>query len=262
MESEYKNLYCKSCFDVLPELPENSVQLILCDPPYGVTANANDKKLEFAKLWPMLWRVAKPNAAIILFGQGIFSAELMMQQRKNYRYTLIWDKQLCTGHLNAKRRPLRRHEDILIFAKRQPVYHPQMKEGKRCHSVGCAMGKEKATGGRSNRNYRTNRAVQTVGNMKYPQSILSFAKPHSSVAIHPTEKPVELLKYLIRTYSDPGETILDFCMGSGSTGVAAIETGRRFVGVEINEAYFRQAEKRIAAAHYQPDVFELMEGVK
>ena len=122
-------LYQSDCFEALKQMPPHSVSLVLCDPPYGVTRNPDDRPLDFRSLWPLIWRVAKPNAAVILFGQGAFSAELIMSQRKFYRYSLVWDKQLVSGHLNAKRMPLRRHEDILVFYQNQPVYHPQMSIG-------------------------------------------------------------------------------------------------------------------------------------
>lgn len=147
----------------------------------------------------------------------------------------------------------------MVFSRKQPVYHPQMRIGKECHSVGKAVGTVKKGGEDVNRNYKTNRVVQTEGNKKYPQSILSFQKPHSSIAVHPTEKPVKLLEYLIRTYSDPGDAVLDFCMGYGSAGVAAIQTGREFFGIELNESYYLTAKRRISAAYYQESMFELME---
>lgn len=250
-------LYQSDCFDALRLLPEHSVSLVLCDPPYGVTRNPDDRPLDFRSLWPLIWRVAKPNAAVILFGQGAFSAELIMSQRKFYRYSLVWDKQLVSGHLNAKRMPLRRHEDILVFYQNQPVYHPQMSIGTKCHSVGKAAGKARKQADSSNRNYGTHNVTQTTGNLKYPHSVLSFQKPHPSACLHPTEKPVALLEYLIRTYSDPGDTVLDFCMGSGSTGAAAMKLGRKFVGCELNPQTFQTAKQRITSTVSQPDLFSV-----
>ena len=220
--SEYAKLHCGDCCDILKCLPDRSVSLVLCDPPYGVTCNPVDKKLDFSKLWTEIWRVTKPDAAVVMFGQGAFTAEMIMSQRKNYRYTLVWDKKLISGHLNARRMPLRRHEDIILFARRQPVYHPQMVTGDKNHSVGKAVGRWKEAKSCSNSNYRGNRVVESKGNLKYPHSILAFQKPHPCVANHPTEKPVALLEWLICTYSDPDDVVLDFCMGSGSTGVAAL----------------------------------------
>lgn len=250
-------LYQSDCFEALKQMPPHSVSLVLCDPPYGVTRNPDDRPLDFRSLWPLIWRVAKPNAAVILFGQGAFSAELIMSQRKFYRYSLVWDKQLVSGHLNAKRMPLRRHEDILVFYQNQPVYHPQMSIGTKCHSVGKAAGKRRKNTDNSNRNYGDFQVVQTQGNLKYPHSILSFQKPYPSVCQHPTEKPVALLEYLIRTYSDPGDTVLDFCMGSGSTGAAAMKLGRQFVGCELNPKTFQTAKQRITSTISQPNLFSM-----
>lgn len=250
-------LHHSDCFEFLQSLPEHSVSLVLCDPPYGVTRNQDDKPLDFHSLWPLIWRAAKPNAAVVLFGQGAFSAELIMSQRKFYRYSLVWDKQLVTGHLNAKRMPLRRHEDILVFYQNQPVYHPQMSIGSKCHSVGKAAGMARKQADSNNRNYGTHNVTQTTGNLKYPHSILSFQKPHPSVCLHPTEKPVALLEYLIRTYSNPGDTVLDFCMGSGSTGAAAMNLGRKFIGCELNPQTFQTAKQRITSTFSQPDLFSI-----
>lgn len=179
----------------------------------------------------------------MLFGQGLFSARLILSNERLYRYSLVWDKSLPSGFLNAKRMPLRVHEDIHVFYRKLPKYNPQMYEGKPCHSKGKAVGK--SSSGHQNNNYRDYTVVETEGSMKHPVSILRFAKPHPSVCVHPTQKPVELLEWLIRSYTSEGEMVLDNCMGSGSTAIACINTMRRFIGFEMDERYFETARQRI-----------------
>ena len=148
---------------------------------------------------------------------------------------------------NAKKMPMRSHEDICVFYKKSPKYNPQMTQGKECHSRGNAIGKSQEDFSR-NTNYGSFAAVQTEGNMKYPKSIITYQKPHPSTTVHPTQKPVALLEYLIKTYTTEGDTVLDNCMGSGSTGVACINTGRNFIGMELDENYFNIAKERIKEA--------------
>ena len=199
--------------------------MILCDLPYGETNNPRDKPVPFAPLWEQFTRIIKENGAILLFGQGKFFIDLVESNRAWYRYDLIWDKVLTTGFLNANRMPLRRHEKIAVFYKRQPTFNPQFAQGEPLHGKGTA--------------YRTKEG-------KNPTSILRYAKPHPSKAMHPTEKPVALLEYLIQTYTDTGETVLDNCMGSGSTAVACIRSGRHYIGYEAEEEYYEIAKERIA----------------
>lgn len=204
-------LYNGDCLKIMETIPDRSIDMVLCDLPYGVTQNRSDIVIPFAPLWQQYERIIKDNGVIALFAQGIFYVDLVNSNRKLFRYDLIWDKQLTTGFLNAKRMSLRQHEQIAIFYKKLPIYNPQMKTGKPLHSKGTAY-KEKAL---KNNNYGKfnpsddNRANSTD---KYPASILSFPKPHPAIAKHRAEKSIDLLEWLIKTYTNKGETILDNCM--------------------------------------------------
>ena len=218
--------------------------MVLCDLPYGLTQNKLDIRIPFEPLWEQYKRITKDNAAIVLFAQGLFFVDLVQSNRKMYRYDLVWDKCLVSGFLNANRMPLRQHEQIAVFYKKQPTYNPQMSIGKPLHSKGKNYSKKDIV----NNNYGEFHATdddRAGCTEKYPTSIVKVAKPHPSVAVHPTEKPVALLEYLIKTYSNDGDVILDNCMGSGSTGVACVNTGRSFVGIELDEKYYGVAVERI-----------------
>lgn len=192
-------------------------------------------------------RIIKDNGCIALFGQGLFYVDLVNSNRKLFRYDLVWDKVLTTGFLNAKKMPLRQHEQIAIFYKKLPTYNPQFTEGQPLHSKGSAyMSKEL-----KNENYRKFHATDDVrkgSTEKYPTSILRFAKPHPSIAKHRTEKSIECLEWLIKTYTKEGNTVLDNCMGAGSCGIACKNTKRRFTGIEKDQRYFSIAEQRIDSA--------------
>lgn len=237
-------LYNADCFDILPLIPNKSIDMILCDLPYGVTQNDLDVRLPFDKLWQQYERVIKDNGAIILFGQGLFFVDLVNSNRKLYRYDLVWDKQLTSGFLNANRMPLRCHENIAVFYKKLPTYNPQFTEGKPLHSKGTSYQHKE----HKNENYGKfemtddSRAGST---QKYPKSILSYQKPHPSKAQHRTEKSIELLEFLIKTYTNENETVLDNTMGSGTTGVACVKTGRKFIGIEKDVDDFNVAKERI-----------------
>ena len=232
------------CLEEMKNISDKSIDMILCDLPYGTTKNKWDCIIPFDKLWEQYNRVIKDNGAIVLFGNGIFTAELIISNKKMWRYNLVWDKVLPSGFLNAKKMPMRNHEDVCVFYKKLPTYNPQMWIGEECHSRGNVIGKSQKDFSR-NTNYGDFNAVETEGNLKYPKSILTFSKPHPSISIHPTQKPVELLEWLIKTYTNEGETVLDNCMGSGSTGVACVNTNRKFIGIELDKDYFIIAKDRI-----------------
>lgn len=234
------------CLELMSELPDASIDMILCDLPYGVTKNKWDSVIPLDKLWEQYKRIAKPNAAIVLFADGMFEANLMLSNPKWWRYNLVWDKVLTSGFLNANRMPLRSHEEICVFYQKQPIYNPQKVIGEKNHSKG--RPKENA-----NENYGVYNFVDNsdqLGNMKHPKSILTFPKPHPSVAVHPTQKSLELCQWLIRTYTNPGDVVLDNCMGSGTSCLAAKNEGRKFIGMELNESYFSIAKQRL----YRPGV--------
>lgn len=240
-------LWQGDCLEKMLDIPNNSIDLVLCDLPYGVTQHEKDICIPFEPLWKEYERITKENAAILLFGQGDFYVDLVNSNRKYFRYDLIWDKQLPTGFLNAKRMPLRQHEQIAVFYRKLPTYNPQFSQGKPSHSRGVAY-KHKV---QRNENYGKFYPVDDErkgSTQKYPSSILEFAKPHPSKAKHRTEKPVELLKWLIRTYTNEQDLVLDNCMGSGSTGAACVDTNRRFIGIEKDAHYFDVAKERIKTA--------------
>lgn len=247
------------CLTEMKLIPDASVDMILCDLPYGALNKGNkhaqcDKIIPFGPLWEQYERIIKDNGAIVLFAQGMFSAKLMMSNERLWRYNLIWDKVLTSGFLNAKKMPLRRHEDICVFYKNTPKYHPQMTEGEPLHGKGKSY-KNKDLTNNCYGNISATEDVRKGCTEKYPTSILKFKKTHPSVSVHPTQKSVELCEWLIKTYTDEGETVLDNTMGSGSTGVACIRTNRKFIGIELNDEYFGIAQKRISQEQQQLNLF-------
>lgn len=241
MDNKYilHNVDCLSD-DGLKQIQNKSVDMILCDPPYGVTArNEWDNCLDLNALFKEIDRIIKPNAAVIFFSQGMLTAQLMMGPWKNYwRYNLIWKKNKPRGFLNAKKMPLRYHEDIVVFYKKTPKYNPQMVEtGKAINS--CTR---KPTG--------TNYSITMGGSNKragktdrYPGSILDFSVVNYPQ--HPTEKPVDICEFLIKSYTEPDSTVLDMCAGSGTTGVACIKNNRFFFGFEKDKNYYDIAIQRL-----------------
>lgn len=242
-------LWLGDCLQLMGDISDESVDMILCDPPYGVLNRQNpkakwDSQIDLATMWSHYIRVIKPNGAILLFGSGMFTADIMKSNSKMWRYNLVWDKVATTGFLNANRMPLRRHEDIMVFYKKLPTYNPQMqkcKPHKRNHMRGNMQKPIK------NSCYGSFINVPTViTDEKYPTSIIRISKEHCNGKFyHPTQKPVELLEWLIKSYTNEGDLVLDNCMGSGSTGVACANTGRKFLGIEIESKYFEIAKSRI-----------------
>lgn len=241
-------LYLGNCIEIIDKLAEKNIKvdLILTDPPYQKTQNKWDSLIPFEDMWNSLKKIRKETTPIILFGQGIFTAKLILSNEKEYRYSFVWNKEHPSGFLNANKMPLRSHEDIIVFYKKLPVYNPQKYQGTKNNAN---KGKiKKAIISKNNNNYNDFLIFdnsEEYQNMKFPRSILTFRKPHPSVTFHPTEKPVDLLEYLIKTYSLENNIVLDFTMGSGSTGVACRNTNRKFIGIEINKEYFDLAKDRI-----------------
>ena len=244
MSTENIKLYNADCSEAMSELKDRSIDMILTDLPYGLTRNSQDVTIAFDKLWSQYERIIKDGGCIALFAQGLFYIDLVNSNRKLFRYDLVWNKRLVSGFLNARKMPLRQHEQIAIFYKKLPTYNPQFSKGKPLH----AKGNVKQGTIPKNNNYGAMVVTENLradSRDKYPTSILSFDKVHPSIAKHRTEKSIPLLEYLLRTYTNEGDLVLDSCMGSGTTGVACLNTGRRFIGMEIDKEQFEIATKRI-----------------
>ena len=227
------------CLEVMKNIPSASVDMILCDLPYGTTHNKWDTCLNLGKLWEQYKRIIKDNGAIVLFSQMPFTAALVMSNPKMFRYEWIAEKSLATGFLNAKRMPMKAHENILVFYKKLPTYNAQMTKGKP-YSI-----TRRDIGGQYLHNFES---IETKNEgTRCPRDVLrDLWQPYCGGKMyHPTQKPVPLLEYLIKTYTNEGDTVLDNCMGSGSTGVACVNTKRDFIGVELDENYFDIARRRI-----------------
>ena len=234
-------IFNEDCIEGLKKIPDGSVDMILDDLPFGTTALAVDKPLPLNAMWEQFLRVTKPNAAIVLFSQMPFGSDLIQSAKGIFRYEITYQKSLPTGHLNANKMPLRCHENILVFYQRLPTYNPQFTQGKpyrREHGINS-----------SNYRTQTKTAIDSDGR-RYPVDVLKARQPfcESNLLYHPQQKPTNLLEYLIKTYTNEGETVLDATMGSGSTGVAAVNTGRKFIGFELDREYFAKAKGRIAEA--------------
>ena len=239
-ENSNYELWQGDCLELMNDIPEKSVDCIITDLPYGTTQCKWDTIIPFEPLWKQYNRIIKDNGAIVLFGTEPFSSHLRLSNLKNYKYDWIWDKVKGTGFLNAKRQPMRNHELISVFYKKQCTYNPQ-----------------KTYGHKMKKSYRS-KDLQTdvYGEMKndytyesterYPRSIQVFLTDTQNSSLHPTQKPVALIEYLIKTYTNEGELVFDSCMGSGTTGVACINTNRRFIGIELDNNYFEIAKNRIS----------------
>lgn len=225
------------CLELMSRIPDASVDMVLCDLPYGTTQNKWDSVLPLDQLWSHYWRVAKPNAAIVLTAQTPFDKVLGVSALKYLKYEWIWEKTKATGHLNAKKQPMKAHENALVFYRAQCVYNPQKTAGE----------PYKANGGKSKRdNYGDFEAVRegSEDGSRYPRSVQIIG--HETSPIHPTQKPVALFEYLIKTYTNPGALVLDNTAGSGTTAIAAERTGRDWLCIERDAKYYWAAMARIA----------------
>lgn len=233
------DLFMGDCLELLRELPDGSVDLVLCDLPYGTTACAWDSVIPFDQLWAEYLRVAKMSAPIVLTAAQPFTSALVMSNPKIFKYQWVWQKDAGTGFGNANRQPLRDHEDVVVFYRRQPTYNPQFTQGKPYKQVsrGGNHASSVYAGGGLN-------PIETDNDgRRFPKTVLSFARDRNK--IHPTQKPVALMEYLILTYTNEGDVVLDNTMGSGTTGVAAVKNGRRFIGMEKDPTYFEIAQQRV-----------------
>ena len=244
-------LYQGDCLEIMNTIPDKSVDMILCDLPYNLTHNSWDIMIPFDILWEQYNRVITDNGVIALFGQGMFYVKLVNSNPDMFRYDLVWDKVLSGGFLNANRMPLRSHEQIAIFYKSVPTYNPQLWKGKPLHGKGVSY-RDREFKNQNYGKFELTDDERQGSTDKYPTSIVSFQKPHPSQSIHPTQKPTELLSYLIMTYTNENDVVLDNCMGSGSTGVACVQTKRDFIGIELDEHYFTLAKERIEREKLAP----------
>ena len=230
-------LFCGDCLEVMKQMPDKSVDMILCDLPYGTTACAWDSVIPFDKLWKQYNRIIKDNGAIVLFGAEPFTSKLILSNLKNYRHKWVWNKNNSCGFALAKIRPFQICEDIIVFGKNKVNYYPIM-EKKNYRTKGGATSSSKVYG----------KIIPTKkrNDLFYPKNLLNFTKANSKKnCIHPTQKPVPLCEYLIKTYTNEGDVVLDNCMGSGTTGIACKNLNRKFIGIELDEEYFKIAENRI-----------------
>ena len=235
-------LYHGDCLDILPTLEAGSIDAVIADTPYGTTACAWDSVIPFAPMWAGIKHVIKPRAAVVLFGSQPFTSALVMSNLDWFKYDFSWDKKVKTGHLNAKLAPLRQHEDLLVFSPLplgKFTYNPQKKKDKF---------RQKGGPGKNGGAYGAHNVLRVWNDELNPSSVLEISKGTQVSKVHPTQKPVALMEYLICTYTNEGDTVLDFTMGSGTTGVAAMKTGRRFIGIELDPDYFQIAETRIKNA--------------
>lgn len=235
-------LWQGDCLELMGDIPDKSVDCIITDLPYQQTSrNAWDQIIPFEPLWEQYKRITKDNAAIILFANGMFTAELMMSNKSMWRYNIIWEKTQPTGFLNAKKMPLRNHEDICIFYKKLPTYNPQKTTGhtrkvsKAEYKVGC----------KSTTDYGEHGLTTYDSTERYPKSVWKFAKDTQKSSLHPTQKSLALIEELVKTYTNEGNLVLDSCMGSNTTGLACKNLDRRYIGIEKDEDIFKVAVERV-----------------
>lgn len=232
------------CLQLMESIPDKSIDMILCDLPYGTTRCKWDSIIDFSALWGGYNRIIKDNGAIVLFSTQPFTAQLVNSNIKNFRYEWIWRKTQAKNHLNAKRQPLRAHENIEVFYKQPPVYNPQMTHGHKRKVCTRNYTRENDGTGCYGKEVRNDHYDSTD---RYPVDVLTYSNGDQTRRYHVTQKPVDLLEYLIRTYTNAGETVLDNCMGGGSTGIACLRSGREFIGMELDADAFQIAKDRIEA---------------
>lgn len=242
--------YNMDCMDGMKLIDDKSIDMVLCDLPYGTTQCEWDTIIPFEPLWEQYNRIIKDNGAIVLFGSEPFSSYLRISNIKNYKYDWIWDKIKGTGFLNAKIQPMRNHELISVFYKKQCTYNPQMTQGHQLKKSFRSKHLQTDVYGEMKNDY------QYESTERYPRSIQVFSTDTQNSSLHPTQKPVALLEYLIKTYTHESEIVLDNCAGSCSTGVACHNTGRNFIGFEIDKTYFDMATKRLEAHKAQRTIFD------
>ena len=235
------NLMLGDCLERMKEIEDKSIDMILCDPPFGTTACKWDSVIPFDKLWEQYKRIIKDNGAIVLFGSEPFTSMLICSNIKMFKYNWIWQKNKCTGFLNSKKQPLNDNETISVFCNGQSTYNPQMTKSEHIYKRGFVVRDNFKNIQQSDCYGNQKSFLQKDSGLRYPKRIQYFDNNHTYEQLHPTQKPVPLLEYLIKTYTNEGEIVLDNTMGSGSTGVACINNNRKFIGIEMDENYFNIA---------------------
>lgn len=238
---EINKIYNEDCLEGMKRIPDKSIDMILCDLPYGTTNCKWDNVIPFEPLWEQYNRIIKEHCAIVLFGQEPFASRLRMSNIKMYKYDWVWDKHRTGGFLNAKKRPLKRVKNISVFSIKPPVYYPIMETRGKPRDKGC-YGESGCNGSGV---YGKFKPLKRVNNIYYPTDILNFSNAVNKGKLHPTQKPVELCEYLIKTYTNEGALVLDNCIGSGTTAVACINTNRNYIGFELDKHYFDVANERV-----------------
>lgn len=246
--------YNMDCFDGFKLIDDKSVDMILCDLPYGTTQNEWDSVIPLYPLWEQYKRIIKDNGTVALFSQMPFTIDLIISNRQNFKYQIIWEKTIAGGFLNARRRPLTAHETINIFCKTTTKYNPQMQIGERYLKKAVSNGDGKCYG-----------KFERIGNVsvndgtRFPRDVIKFSNGNYK-SVHSTQKPVPLLEYLIKTYTDIGDLVLDNCAGSCSTGIAAYNTGRNFIGFEKDEDIYERGNRRYKQETAQMNIYDFMGG--
>lgn len=235
---DFNTIYNEDCLEGMKRIPDKSVDMVCCDLPYGMTNNKWDIVIPMEKLWEEYKRILKDNGVVVLFGNQPFTSYLVMSNLEWFKYSLVWEKNKFSDFMNAKRKPLKIHEDILVFYKNTPTYNPQFTEGYPYVRWNTQESVDRQT------NYGKLKAnVVNNDGKRYPTTVLKFDRVETPQ--HPTQKPVKLIEWLVKTYTNEGETVLDNCMGSGTTAEACINTGRNYIGFETDEKYYENSLKRI-----------------
>lgn len=245
---ELNKIYFEDCYDTLVKIDDGCVDLMLQDTPFGITQNEWDITPDFEKMWPEWLRVGKDNCAYLFFGTQPFVTDLINSNRKMFRYDVVWEKTSPQGFLNANTRPLRCHEHILVFSKRTHCYNPQKTFG---HERKVSKLKHKH-GSKKNENYADYGLRGYDSTQRFPRSVIQYSQDKQTSSLHPTQKPVDLIRHIIKTYSNEGELVFDGYMGSGTTAIACIEEKRKFLGSENKKEYFNICRKRIQVLNSSP----------
>lgn len=251
---ELDTIYNMDCLEGMKQIPDGTIDAVICDLPYGTTACAWDSVIPFDKLWEQYHRICKPNAAIVLFGSEPFSTMLRMSNLKEWRYDWIWKKgETNSNFMNANKMPMKNHEIISVFYRSLPTYNPQMRSGYSGYNktkYNGAPGTHEVYGGNIPQQHHVNTGL------RYPLSVIDMSRDWKRQdALHPTQKPVDLLRYLVLTYTNEGDTVLDNCMGSGTTAVACTKEKRHFIGFEKDETYWKKSVERVKNEQRQLTLF-------